>query len=223
MKVLAFDTTNNLSIALAEDQRIFSKIVISETGKQAELLIPEIEKILRENKIWYQDLDLICTTQGPGSFTGVRIGITAARALKLATNLPLIMPNSLETLAYKYRNSDKIIFVTIDARMDEFFVASFVSQNGKLLPILEPQIATPENLADLAPKENFLLCGSGKKIVCDLLLKKNLRYETAPEDESIDANLLSLLALEKFTNNKTENTNKDPIYLRSPKISERKK
>ena len=131
MRILAFDTTNsNLSVALLENKKILSKTTTYESGKQSEILIPEIEKILQTSNIWYQDLNFIASTSGPGSFTGVRIGLSTARTLKIATNLPLISLDSLEVLAFKYCQKSEEIFVAIDARMDEFFVGSFVSKNG---------------------------------------------------------------------------------------------
>ncbi len=97
MLILAFDTAGlTLSVALFDDEKILAQNVIFESGRQAELLIPEIEKLLHEQKIWYQDLGLIVATKGPGSFTGTRIGLTMARTLKLATNIPLILINSDE-------------------------------------------------------------------------------------------------------------------------------
>lgn len=97
MLILAFDTSGSaLSVALLSEEKILAKNIISESGKQSELLIPEIEKLLRAQKIWYQDLSLIVATKGPGSFTGTRIGLTTARILKIATNLPLILINSDE-------------------------------------------------------------------------------------------------------------------------------
>ena len=133
MRVLAFDTTaSTLSVALLLDDKILSKNTIFESGKQSELLIPEIEKILHQNKIWYQDLDLITTTNGPGSFTGTRIGLTCARTLKLATNIGLILVNSCEALAFKYRQKHKNIFVIIDAKAGDFFY----SKNNNHFPNL---------------------------------------------------------------------------------------
>lgn len=224
MKILAFDTTSStLSVALLQDQNPLSKITIFENGKQVEILIPEIEKILHQNKIWYSDLDLICATSGPGSFTGVRIGLTTARSLKLATNLPLVLLNSLEAVAFKYRESKKIIFVAIDARMDEFFIATFRTKNGKLTQLLAPRIATLEDVTNFIPSEDFLLCGSGKKIVSRIFSKKNIPHEITSDEDVIEADLLGLLGLEKFSAGEKSTDNCDPIYLRSPKISERKK
>lgn len=214
VRLLAFDTTNStLSVALLEDRKVIAKNTIRDSGKQAELLIPEIEKVLRENKIWYQDLDLIAVTQGPGSFTGVRIGLTVARTLKVATNLPLVLVNSLEALAFKHRDYEGEIFAAIDAKMDEFFVGKFFAQNGKLTTVLESQIVKLEDITKILPNRNFLLCGSGKKIIADLTKQK-----ITDEEEIIEADSVGLLALEK-----TPSYDHNALYLRGPKITERKK
>ena len=88
MYILALDTSSNsLSIALNNDNNTLSELTISPSSNQSEILISEIEKILAKNHISYQDLSLIAATNGPGSFTGSRIGLTAARTIKLATNI----------------------------------------------------------------------------------------------------------------------------------------
>ncbi len=222
MKILAFDTTNStLSVALLENQKILSKNTIFESGKQAELLISEIEKILTENNIWYQDLDLIAATNGPGSFTGVRIGLTVAKTLKIATNKPLILINALEAIAFKHHlaksfaslgmTEGSIIFVAIDAKMDEFFIASFESKNEKLKPILESQLIKQKDIKNFLPKENFLLCGSAKNLISN---------KKSPHEEFAEADAVGLLALEKF--NKKDKRDDDALYLRAPRITERK-
>lgn len=219
MLTLAFDTTASaLSTALLDDQKILAQNIIFESGKQSELLIPEIEKILRGQKIWYQNLDLIAATNGPGSFTGSRIGLTAARTLKASTKLPLILVNSCEVIAYKYRHKSGRIFVALDAAMDEFFCAEFLAENGKIKQVTEPRLVTLEDLSKILPKEKFFLCGSGKKSIN----KKDFHFEMSDEEDVIEASLVGLLALEKFQNGEISE-NLDPIYLRAPRITERKK
>lgn len=219
MLTLAFDTTAScFSIALLDDQKVLAQNTIFESGKQSELLIPEIEKILREAKIWYQNLNLIAATNGPGSFTGSRIGLTAARTLKASTKLPLILVTSCEVIAYKYRKQSGKIFVALDAAMDEFFCAEFFAENGKITQVAEPQLTTLEDLSKILPKEKFFLCGSGKK----LINPKDFNFTMSNEDDFIEANLVALLALEKFQNGEVSE-NLDPLYLRAPRITERKK
>lgn len=223
MRILSFDSSNStLSTALLLDQKILTENTILENGKQAEMLICEIEKILHKNNIWYQDLDLIATTSGPGSFTGVRISIAAARGLKLATNLPLILVNSLEAVAYKYRQKSGRIFVAFDARMDEFFIGSFLAENNQIITLSEPHLVSLDNIANHLPQESFLLCGSGKNIVAKICQNLQLQFEMSEAEDIIEAATVGLLALKKFYDNEENAKNSDPLYLRDPKISERK-
>ncbi len=215
MLTLAFDTNfSGFSLALASDNKIIYQNTISENGRQSELLIPEIEKLLKLNKIAYQDLSLIAATNGPGSFTGTRIGLTAARTIKLATNLPLILVNSCEAIAYKYRQKSEKVFVLIDAKADDFFY----SYNGE-----DPQLTKLEDLLEVLPKENFFLCGSGKNIAAEILKKENSQFEMSENDDEIEAGFVALLAYKKFKESGEGSKDLDPLYLRSPKISERKK
>lgn len=218
MKILAFDTTNStLSVAILEDAKVLAKNTIYENGKQSELLIPEIEKVLKKCNIWYEDLNYIAATSGPGSFTGIRIGLSVARTLKIATNLPLILLDSLEVLAFKHRKKSSEIFVVIDAKMDEFFIATF-KENKQ---ILESQLVKIHEVSSFAPKSDFILCGSGKKIIAPLLTKNNSKFED--EDDIIEADLVGLLAYEKIHDTGEIITNNDALYLRKPQITKRKK
>jgi tRNA threonylcarbamoyladenosine biosynthesis protein TsaB len=223
MKILSFSTVeSSISVALLDGEKIIATNSITEDGKQAELLIPQLEKILRENKISYEDLNLIATSNGPGSFTGTRIGLTAARTLKLACNLPLITINSCEAIAYKYRQISGGIFTVIDAKMNEFFCAEFFCENQKIKQISEPKLIRLDELLNTFPSEAFFLSGSGKKIAAEILKKDGRNFEMSEEEDLVSADLIGLLAYEKFLNGE-KNENLDPIYLRDPKISERKK
>lgn len=231
MRILAFDTTQStLSVAILEDQETLSKSIIFESGKQSEVLIPEIEKNLRQNNIWYDDLDLIAATKGPGSFTGVRIGLSVARTLKLSTNLPLILLDSLEVLGFKYHKelskpSAKII-VAIDARMNELFIAGFSKEKDQLHQIEASQLINIDDIKNSLPesmkKEEFLLCGNGKNILSELISKEDYSFTVSEGADNIEADLVGILAYEKFCQNKIVEDNSDALYLRDPKISKRK-
>lgn len=204
MLTLAFDTTTfSLSVALLSDQKTLANNIIFESRKQSELLITEIEKVLHSQKIWYQDLDLIAATGGPGSFTGTRIGITAARIIKLAIDVPLILVNSCEVLAFKYRKHSGKIFVALDAANNELFFAEFFAQNEAITQITETQLISYAELSKNLPADDFFLCGI-----------KN--------GDMIEAELVGLLAYEKFSNSEISQ-NFAPLYLREPRITERKK
>ena len=124
MKILAFDTANkNNDVAILENDKILSKNSINDSSSQAEMLIPLIEKSLKEANIWYQNLDLIVTTKGPGNFTGIRVGFSVAKMIKAVTDIPLVTLNNLKVLAYDYLpNYEGNILVILDAKLDEFFI-----------------------------------------------------------------------------------------------------
>ena len=223
MKILAFDTSNDtLSVAILENEKLIVKKDIFESNKQAEMLIPCIEECLNEIKIWYQDLDLISFTNGPGSFTGIRIGYSCAKALKIATKLPIIAISSLEVIAYDYYLKDvnqkeyQEILVVNDARLEEFFIQKFVIKNNNIKSSFEPMLITLDEIKDFFPKKNFLLVGSGKLLVKDLAV--NVMREE--KEDFIDAKNIALLAIEKYKNN--NNFDSEALYIRKPRISKRK-
>ncbi|MBL6664754.1 MAG: tRNA (adenosine(37)-N6)-threonylcarbamoyltransferase complex dimerization subunit type 1 TsaB [Rickettsiales bacterium] len=215
MKILAFDTSSNsLSISLLENNQPTSEFTLSPNSNQSELLIPEIEKILNENQTSYQDLDLIAATNGPGSFTGSRIGLTAARTIKLATKLPLILLNSCQIIAFKHRkqlSDHQQIFVALDAKANEIFYATYNTINDIKSSDITPQITTLDTIQSYLPKEPYFLCGSAANLI-----------DKTKESDQIQAQFIGQLAFELHKeNHQTQNLN--PIYLRSPKITKRKK
>ena len=203
MLVLAFDTSiSGFSLALFHNSKVIAKTTVTEVGKQSELLVLEIEKILRSQNIWYQNLDLITTSKGPGSFTGTRIGITCAKAIRLACDIPLILVSSLEVAAFTHKNYEGKIFVALDAGLGELFIAEFLNQNHQLSQTSKASTIKAEELEKYLPKDKFLLCKADEK--------------------DINAEALGALALDKFHSGKIEQK-QDTLYLREPQISQRKK
>lgn len=223
MKILAFDTTNSkLSICLNENKKTLQSTEISENSSQAETLICEIEKILQSENIWYENLDLIAATKGPGSFTGVRIGLSCAKALQLATKLPLLTFDSLLVLANKYKNFSTKIFVIIDARMDEFFIAEFTVENNKIATVSQSRLANLDELENLNLDENYFIVGSGKKTIAEIFTKKNIMLKFEKKEDAIDATQIAAMAYEDYLDGvKIDDSN--PLYLRNPRITQRKK
>ena len=224
MKILAFDTTNStLSVAILFDKKLVAKKDIFENNRQAEMLVPAIEECLKQLDIWYQDLDLIAFTKGPGSFTGVRIGYSCAKALAIATKLPIIGFSSLEVIAYNYcsgindNNNYQKILVVNDAKLDEFFIQEFVIQNNTIKAIFEPTLISSKNIKKfLPPEEQFLLAGSAKLMIKDAT-KNAIIFE---QEDFIDAKNIALLASKKYVAN--DNKNLSALYIRQPKITARK-
>jgi tRNA threonylcarbamoyladenosine biosynthesis protein TsaB len=221
MKILAFDTTNfTLSVAILFDKKLIAQKNILENNKHSEMLIPVIEECLNQAGIWYQNLDAIAFTHGPGSFTGIRVGYSCAKALAITTDLPVVAISSLEVIACAYLEKNwecKKILVVNDARLEEFFIQEFVIENGQLKSSFEPMMIKLEELKDFLPNEKFILAGSAKNMIKDDL-KNAIIYE---QEDFIDAKNIALLAEEKYSPN--HNLKSSALYIREPKISQRKR
>lgn len=118
--------TRNCSVALAKDGKLISIRELAETGyTHAEKLHVFIEEVLQEAQITMQDLNAIAVSQGPGSYTGLRIGVSAGKGLCYALGIPLIAVDTLEVLARKITITEGVIIPMIDARRMECYTAVF--------------------------------------------------------------------------------------------------
>lgn len=219
MKILSFDTTNNsLSVAIVFDDQVIESKNFSQNSSQSEMLIPVIEECLRAAKIWYQDLDLIALTVGPGSFTGVRIGISAAKILRLAINKPVISLSGLAAMAYKYRQGIyqnrkyTRILAIIDAKLEELYIQDFEVDNCKIKPTKGPVLVNSSQIDNFFPKEDFLLCSNFEN---SINLPKNCI--STNNVEFIDAASFAFLAKDIYLENNSLGSI-EPLYIRRPKI-----
>ena len=136
MYLLAFETAfGKFSISLFRDGKPVDNFTCEKENEQAELLIPSIEEILNRNKIKYSDISTIAVGIGPGSFTGVRIGLAAAKGLALATKAKLIGISSLQASAYK-QNGGKVY---LNAQRGQAYFQEF-DKNSQ--PITQPELIT---------------------------------------------------------------------------------
>ena len=118
--------TKNCSVALAKDGKtIACKEIAAQNFSHAEKLHVFIEEILSENNIQFSDLNAIAVSQGPGSYTGLRIGVSSAKGLCYALNIPLIALDTLQLLAKQITVENGIILPMIDARRMEVFSAFY--------------------------------------------------------------------------------------------------
>lgn len=128
-KILAFDcVNNNCSVAVSQGQRILSFARFDKPSKQAEALIPMIESTLRDAELNYNDLDYIVSTNGPGSFTGIRIGLATARGLALASGKQALTITNFELSFYRALEQAKYckkIYVLINAYRNQLYIQEF--------------------------------------------------------------------------------------------------
>ncbi len=232
MKILAFDTSNNNNeVAIIKfsaqnnDFKIISSNKIDDNSSQAETLILSIEKCLKLANIWYQDLDLITTTKGPGNFTGIRIGFTTAKIAHIATKKPIVTLNNLEILAYDYliQHQGKIL-VILDAKLEEFFIQEFEINNNILTSNHDsPILINNKDIKNYLKDDDYLIIGSGKEIASDILQKSKIKYKFKVSAQEDDIKLLNLAKLAiKYQNEAPQNIKNEILYVRKPNISKPK-
>jgi tRNA threonylcarbamoyladenosine biosynthesis protein TsaB len=173
LKLLAIDTAcAACSAALWIDGVVVSFRLREMVRGQAEALMPMVIEIMHEARAEFAALDLIAVTIGPGSFTGLRTGLAAARGLALARSLPLIGVTTTEVIALAaYRlaaDTDlrRPITVVLNSRRDDLYVQHFTAG---LAPIGAPFTALPEEIARAAPESGVIFAGDATGQIMDIV------------------------------------------------------
>ena len=219
MITLVFDTCfNKTYIVLKKDEEVLSNLVIESTDSNyhSVYLIPKIRDILKENKLLVSDIDAIGVNIGPGSFTGIRAGITIARVLSQQANTKLVAIHSLHILS-KLNITDKKTIVVTDARKNKVYFAMYDKKEEIVSPCL-------------IEKEELL-----SKITDDVLVISDLSVSNYLKEheiislnyEAVDKNLG--LYLSELVSYKLLNTQDDfhwakvkPLYIQQPSITKPK-
>lgn len=164
MLILGITTsTAQVGCALGGHEGVLGAVHSSRGRRHAETLTPAIEFLCRQARVDLPDIGAVAVDVGPGMFTGLRVGVAAAKALSYARRLPMIGVTSLDLLAFPLRHSRHRIVCTVDAGRGEIFHASYRHSPGGVQRLTEPSVSSPDDLAsDLeAGHEETLLVGDG--------------------------------------------------------------
>ncbi|HEU5047390.1 MAG TPA: tRNA (adenosine(37)-N6)-threonylcarbamoyltransferase complex dimerization subunit type 1 TsaB [Rickettsiales bacterium] len=149
LQILAIDTSlGTCSVALWQGDKVTHSQQEEKTGTQSRRLIPMIEELLKAGNTFYQELDALACTIGPGGFTGIRVGLTTARALRLATGKPLIGLTTLEVMAHASDMQGDMLSI-IDAYRGQFYVQRF-RRTDSLRPLSDALLVEEKMISALA-------------------------------------------------------------------------
>ena len=127
MKILAFDSTAKAaSVAVCEDGRLLGLYTIDNGLTQSELLLPMAGNLLGSLKLSFSDIELLAAAVGPGSFTGVRIGVSLVKGIAFGRNIPCVPVSTLEALAENISTLRGILVPVMDARRGQLYTAIFI-------------------------------------------------------------------------------------------------
>lgn len=164
LKLLAIDTTSNVATAAVVDAtKCLGEMTLNDSKTHSQKMMPIIDSLLTELNLEVKDLQGIAVSKGPGSFTGLRIGMATAKAMGHALDLPVYTVSALEGLAYNVPAFDGLICPVIDARRDQVYAAIFRIRNGEIVRILEDSsLSIDELLIELQKnQEKVLFLGDG--------------------------------------------------------------
>ncbi|WP_436855755.1 tRNA (adenosine(37)-N6)-threonylcarbamoyltransferase complex dimerization subunit type 1 TsaB [Staphylococcus caeli] len=172
MNYLLMDTSNQpMSVALMKDNIVVAEINSNEKTNHSVQLMPAISKIFNESNIAKEDVDAIVVAQGPGSYTGLRIGVTVAKTLAYALDTQLYGVSSLKALAASIKEEDCLIVPIFDARREAVYTGVYKNIDGKLIQIIEDQYLPISELLTLLHEQNepYQFVGTDTEKLADLL------------------------------------------------------
>jgi tRNA threonylcarbamoyladenosine biosynthesis protein TsaB len=208
--------TKNCSVSLAKKgQTLFFREIADEGYSHAERLHVFIEEVIAEAGITLNDLVAVAVSQGPGSYTGLRIGVSAAKGFCFALGIPLIAIDTLQVLASQIDINDGIIIPMIDARRMEVFSAIFSPQLQKIRDT-QAEIISEDSFEEIKEKIYFVGdCATKCKLVlnnANFVFLENSKYPSAKE--------MSILSYNKFkVNDIVDVAYFEPYYLKDFMIS----
>jgi tRNA threonylcarbamoyladenosine biosynthesis protein TsaB len=162
--ILGIDTaTVRVSCAIGGHEGVLASTLSARGKRHAESLTPAIDFIRRQARIELSEISVVAVDLGPGLFTGLRVGVAAAKAMAHALRVPMIGVPSLDLLAFPVRFSSRLVVAAIDARRGELFYAFYRQVPGGMQRLSEHCIGTADDLAGelLASGEECLLVGDG--------------------------------------------------------------
>lgn len=179
MKILAIDTSSKIcSVAILEDTEIIIEKHIEDELTHSQKLMPLIDELLKKCNLKIKDFDLLSCCIGPGSFTGVRIGVSTVKAFYDVTSIPIVGVTSLESLAYNTLESNfnnNIVCSIIDAKNDNIYYSVYEKNNNDFLPIEKAEAKNIDEMISLLNKyysKPILFIGDGSEKYQYLLTTK---------------------------------------------------
>lgn len=218
MLTLAFDSSSKtVSVAILRDRAVLYDTIINNDLNHSEVLLPAIDEAIRLAGVELSAIDLFACTLGPGSFTGLRIGVSTLKGLMMATGKPAVGVSSLAALALNVNSPKAVIGPMMDAGRGQVYLAYYRYDEDGVLRQLEAERAlNPESIADCL-KEDVLYVGDGAIKYADLIRSMSSEITIAPEQQQyICASAVGILALEKYRQNDLLDLSACvPFYLRS--------
>ena len=225
-KIIYIETSTALcSTALSIDGKIVSERKDAER-RHASLTAPFVKEMLDEQGLKVKDCDAVCVSMGPGSYTGLRVGVSTAKGLCFGSGIPLLAISSLEVLVWQAAAHNllpegcKYVVPMIDARRMEVYTAVY-TPDGRMISEIEPKIIDSGSYADLLAEGPVLFIGDGASKCSSVITSPSAHFaQVCPEASSMLVPAEKKLAASLFE----DTAYFEPFYLKEfvPTVSKRK-
>lgn len=221
MKILAIDTSSKIcSVALLENNEVIDELNLDDGKTHSENLMPLINEVLNKNNLSLKQIEMIACSVGPGSFTGIRIGVATVKPIAEVLNIKIASVTSLETLAKNVENEETIVSL-IDARNNQVYAGIFDKEHKKK----EEYIADDINVViDSIKKYDTVICVGDGAILHQDLLKSSMPKVKFATTNLQSAQNVGKIGYKKFLENNLMTADEIiPIYLRKSQAERLKK
>ena len=218
MKILAIDTSSKIcSVSILEDDNVILEKHSNDEKTHSQNLMPLVDKLFKETNLTLNEINLLSCCLGPGSFTGIRIGLATIKAFADAKNIPVVGVTSLESLAYNIKQTGLIVSL-IDAKNDNVYYSHFSFDGKNYKQIGDYQADNIENILNsLSIYDDALIFVGDGAFLHHALIKKLIKNAIfATENENYQTSIsIGKSAYNKYTNGIFGDSNSVlPVYLK---------
>lgn len=219
MKILSLDSaTECATAAILDDNKLLGEVVINHKKQHSVIMMPMIDSLIKSCGLTIADIDGYAISKGPGSFTGLRIGMSTIKGLVQATKKPFVAISSLDGLANNLFNVQGIICPIIDALRGNVYTNFYRFENGKLVTLEEDQLLSIDEVIEKCSsfKENVTFIGDGTYKFATKLTEALPKALIAPSHLNLaKASSIGLLGYLKLSQGQSDNVlSSAPVYLR---------
>lgn len=178
----------------------------------AEAVVPMVASVMADSGLRYDQLDAIAVTIGPGTFTGIRIGLAAARGLALASSRPMVGVTTFEAIAYGVQPNKRSVLVVLDARRGQLYTQLFDSM---FVPVGPPSVLPVQNIRSVRPSGQYIVVGTGVSLARPHLLESTVSRSDVIFDTGTGLPRAATVARIASIRKPQLPTTVRPIYLRA--------
>lgn len=222
MMLLAIDTsTDSAGLALVKDDKVLAEAIWHCGQNHSVELLPRLSQLLKQAEVKLKSVGCILVARGPGSYNGLRVGLSTAKGLAFSLNIPIMGVNSLELEAYQHAQSELLICPVFNAGRGDIATALYQKKD-------DWQQLAPEHITNLEDLDSeitgkTLFCGEYVTVIADELKKKLKGKAVIAPERPRRPSLMAELAQERLKAGDYDSpTTLQPIYLRRPAITQRR-